>query len=1069
MPPGYYRFPTLHQDTVVFVSEDDLWSVPAEGGLARRLTASPARIAYPHFSPDGQQIAYLGREEGAEDIYLLPVEGGEARRLTFIASRLGRNAGWTPEGRIVFSCNWRKPILRWVELYSVDPAGGEPQALNLGPARSIAYGPNGAQVIGRNTDDPRHWKRDRGGTIGRLWVDASGSGQFQPLIDLAGDLGAPLWIGQRIYFLSDHEGIGNLYSCLPNGQDLRRHTHHSDYYACNAATDGRRIVYHAGAELYVYDPATNRTARIAVQYRSARSQRRRKFVSAGRYLDSWTLSADGQQIALTTRGRAFAFANWRGAVFAPGEAQGVRFRHAHWLNDGQRLIALTDGTGEERFAILRADGAQPPVLLPELDIGRVTQVGVNPRHDLIAFTNQRHELFTLDLDSGELRLLARGTAKTTRGDRWTVGRRYTFEWSPDGEWLAYSLTLSTHHSALSLWQRATGQHFRLTQPLLRDEAPSFDPQGRYLCFLSYRTFNPVADNTHFEISFPNGIRPYLIPLRRDLPSPFGLAAGTDGAASAGAALHIDTEGLTERVVAFPLEDGQYGRIFGIMGDKVVYSRYPIKGLFDSDWEVMPYPKGALYVYDLTTREEKLLAQPIDDFAISRDKSAVLYRLDERLRVIRLDHPPEADAGDAPGPQSGWLDLNRVKVEAHPAAEWSQMLREAWRLQRDHYWTADMSQVDWQAVYARYAPLVARVNCRSELSALIWEMQSELGIGHAYEDGGDYAQGPDYAQGYLGADYAYDPARGGWRITHVVRGDSWQERYNSPLNAPGLNIQVGDCLLAINGRRLGAALSPGAALVNMAGCEVALTLADEQGSTRLVTVKALADEMPARYREWVNANRAHVHEATNGRVGYLHLPDMEVEGYAEFHRGYLQEIHREALIVDARYNTGGYVSALILEKLRRRRTGYVNPRWGTPDGYPADTLIGPLVALCNEFTGSDGDIFAHNFKLMGLGPLIGRRTWGGVIGIAPRNPLVDGTITTQPEHAYWFADVGWGIENHGTEPDIEVENRPQDYAQGRDPQLERAIAEVLALLEANPPTLPDFSAKPDRRPPTLPPP
>lgn len=397
-----------------------------------------------------------------------------------------------------------------------------------------------------------------------------------------------------------------------------------------------------------------------------------------------------------------------------------------------------------------------------------------------------------------------------------------------------------------------------------------------------------------------------------------------------------------------------------------------------------------------------------------------------------------------------------------------MYREAWRLQREQFWSEDMSQVAWAAVYDRYLPLLDRVNTRGEVSDLLWEMQGELGTSHAYEMGGEYRAGPQYQQGYLGAEWSLDDETGHYRITRLVNGDPGDPTASSPLIAPGANVGVGDAILAINGQPVGRTRSPQELLVNQADAEIVLAVASgTDGEPRLVTVKALRDEKPARYRDWVEQNQRHVHEATGGRVGYVHIPDMGPNGYAEFHRAYLTEYDREALIVDVRNNGGGNVSGLILEKLSRRRTAYVFPRWSRPGPYPEESPRGPMVAVTDELAGSDGDIFCHNFKLLGLGPLIGKRTWGGVIGIDPRHALVDGTITTQPEFSFWFTDVGWQVENYGTEPDIEVDNTPQDCAAGRDAQLDRAIAEAQARLDGAPSMVPDPSARPSRAQPPLP--
>jgi tricorn protease len=534
---------------------------------------------------------------------------------------------------------------------------------------------------------------------------------------------------------------------------------------------------------------------------------------------------------------------------------------------------------------------------------------------------------------------------------------------------------------------------------------------------------------------------------------------------------IDLEGIESRVLAFPVPAGRYRQIHGIKG-KALFTSYPVTGtLGQSQRDEENSPKSRLEMYEFETQKKEAIVSEVDSFQIGSDRKTLIYRSGSKLRVMKAgEKSDEGKAKKGPGRESGWIDLGRIRVSVDRGLEWKQMYREAWRLQREHFWTPNMSSVDWELIYDRYEKLLSRVTTRSEFSDLIWEMQGELGTSHAYERGGDYRSGPRYAQGFLGADFEYDGDHDCYRIAHIVQGDVWKEGKDSPLNAPGINVKPGDKLIAIGGRKLSKSLTPNELLVNQAGREINLTFStdDEENPVRTVCVKSLSDETPARYREWVQTNRAKVHEQTNGRVGYVHIPDMGAAGYAEFHRYYLAEVCHDALIVDVRCNSGGHVSQLILEKLARKRIGYDLPRWGEPMPYPNDSVLGPIVALNDEFAGSDGDIFSHCFKLMNLGVLVGKRTWGGVIGISSRYSLVDGSTTTQPEYSYWFKDVGWGVENYGTDPDVEVEIKPQDYAQGKDPQLDRAIEEVLKQLEENPPEKPGFNGRPDLSLPKLPP-
>ncbi|HLX58712.1 MAG TPA: S41 family peptidase [Ktedonobacteraceae bacterium] len=1085
---GYVRYPTIHQDQIVFVSEDDLWLVSSEGGRAERLTAGVGEVSYPRFSPDGKLLAFIGREEGPGEVYVMPASGDVARRLTYQGA-LCRVAGWLPSGEeILYASNAGQFAIRFEVLYSIAPGGGEPRQLPYGMANAISFGPRGGVVIGRNINirDFAYQKRYRGGRVGHLWCDIEGSGTFQRLLQLDGNIADPCWIGERIYFLSDHEGVGNVYSCTPQGEDVRRHTYHTDFYARHMSGDGQRLVYHAGADLYLFDPDADAGRRVDVEQPSIRTQRNRKFVSAGSYLNDYQLHPQGYAVALTTRGKAFTMGNWEGPTLQHGELDGVRYRHLNWLNDGKRLVAIHDAPGRESLIVFNPEDASEPQTFPDIEFGRVISLAVSPTDDALALSNHRNELIMVDLEAASSRVLDRSDFGHIRG----------FDWSPDGRWLAYGFTFTNQKTAIKLCNLETGETHFVTEPVLEDVDPCFDPEGKYLYFLGYRILNPVYDNLQFDLSFPRGVKPYAITLQRDLRSPFmpepkapsekekgkdqeekqkenGDENGTDTtepeeeqeeAAKKPPAIVIDLDGITHRALPFPVSEGLYYSIGGING-KALFLVYPIQGAIrqpDDDYE----SQGHIDSFDFEKQKYEKLIDNVSGFNLSRDYKYLIYRSQRRLRVLKAgDKPPKSD-NDRSNRESGWLDLDRVKVSVQPAAEWKQMFAEAWRLQREHFWTADMSGIDWDAIYTQYAPLVERVSSRSELSDLFWELQGELNTSHAYETGGEYRWHPHYRQGFLGVDWNYDSESQHYRIAHIIIGDPSDSKATSPLTIPGLNVNEGDAVLAINGQRVGAIgagranRSPQELLVNQANNEVQLTIEDAQtGETRVVTVKAVPDEMAARYREWVEHNRNIVHEKSQGKVGYIHIPDMSAGGYAEFHRSFLTEYDYPGLLVDVRYNGGGHVSGLLLEKLARKRVGYSFPRWGQPRPYPYESPRGPMVALTNEHAGSDGDIFSHSFKLMGLGPLIGKRTWGGVIGTSFHHRLVDGTHTTQPEYAFWFRDVGWNVENYGTDPDIEVDIAPQDFARGDDPQLDRAIAEALRMIEERP----ALEAEPEERP------
>ena len=1066
---GYYRFPAIHADTIYFVAEDDLWCVSASGGVPYRLTAALGEMGRMAVSPDGQWIAITAREEKHTEVYAVPASGGPLRRLTYLgATSFVR--GFTPEGDVTFSSDAAQPFHRMAWMYRIPIAGGHPQRFPFGRANDLSFGADGRKVIGRNTSDLGRWKRYRGGTAGKLWIDKTGDGRFESLLpDLAGNLASPMWVGDRIFFLSDHEGIGNVYSCTLEGENIRRHTDHEEHFARWATTDGRRITYQSGGDIYILDPATNQVRRVAIEWHGPATQTQRKFIRVEDFIEDTALHPAGHSVTMDCRGKPVTLGLWEGPVSQHGIADGVRYRFPQWLPDGKTLVAVSDASREERIEVFRDDRSTRS--LDSLDIGRVASMLVSPASNHVAVSNHKQELLLVDLDAETARVI----------DHSAYRRIQDLAWSPDGAWIAYDYGTSRDTSAIKLHEIATGRSFLASTPEFRDFSPAFDPEGKYLYFLSHRSFDPVYDSYYFSLGFPKGVKPCLIVLSKDedsplVPKPHGFGdespglsekAGKTAEKTPKTATIVDPEGIERRILSLPVPEGIYRQIAGLPG-KVLFTSFPVAGSLQRDWSSRDLSGGDLQCFEFRSQKSETLLGDVLWFGISNDGSTLLYRSGNRLRAVnaraKIEKPPE----EKPSRHSGWLDLSRIRISIEPRQEWKQMFHDIWRLQREYFWTEDMSGVDWHHVRNRYAPLLDRVSTRSEFSDLIWEMQGELGTSHAYEMGGDYRPAPEMPLGHLGADVEFDRESNSYRIAHIVDGDSWDPAQGSPLLAPGLNLRNGDRLLAIAGKTLSSNTPPASQLVNQAGTPMELTVADADGANvRRVTVTTLRSDAAARYREWVETNRKTVHEKTGGRTGYLHIPDMGPRGYSEFHRYYILEAERESLIVDVRYNGGGHVSQLILEKLARKRIGYDFQRWGTTIPYPQASVAGPMVGITNEHAGSDGDMFSHAFKMMKLGPLVGRRTWGGVIGIEPRHRLVDGSITTQPEYSFWFEDVQWGVENFGTVPDVDVEISPQDYAAGLDPQLNKAIELVIQALKEKPPRVPEPSSRPHLPLPQLP--
>lgn len=1047
----------------------------AKGGTATRLTSSVGAALAPVASPDGCWVAYLGRDEGSEDIWVMPSEGGLTKRLTYTGSgSLAQPIAWTADSKAVIGWSSQGGFHRYQTRLWTYPLDGSPATLlpTGNGATEISYAPNGkANVIGRNTGrgperEAAWWKRYRGGTAGVLWIDVEGSGQYRPFAsDLKGNLSDAHWVGDRIFFLSDHEGINNVYSKTPQDGDLRRHTTSREFYLRHMASDGKCLSYMSAGELFVLDPSEAKERKIDVKLPSARTQLQRKFVSAKQWLESADLHPKSHQLLVVARGKMATLGNWDGAVVQQGSAQGVRYRAATWLSDGKRFAAVSDMSLEER---LELRDAETTLLLREFrdfDCGIVREIRANPRDARIAFTNHRAELWVADLDSSKYELVERGPM--------LYGIR-GFDWSPCGKLLAYALHEHASSSRIKIWDGSQARS--VTDGSFTDVSPSFDPEGRYLSFLSQRHFNPVYDSSYFELSFPANVTPFMVVLAKDTPSPFTPSSKPvveakesekedrkDASETKALETKIDWEGLADRVLSFPLASVAHNYVVleSVKGG-VALLKMPIEGSKDDIWLAEEEEgRGEVEFWDYRERKADTILHKVSSLSRGQDGQSLLVTNGKRLRLGTVKTLKDASKEEGFSSKSGKVDLKRVHFEVDPRSEWKQMFREAWRLQRDYFWDEKMCGIDWQRMHDRYAPVVERVGARSEISDLIWELHGELGTSHAYEMMGDYRRPPRYAQGHLGADITWNEAAQGWRIDKILRGDTWDPKTSSPLLRPGSNVAVGDVLRSISGIKLSRTVSPDQVLVNRPSEEVLLEILSQgKGNPLRVPVCTIPNEYPLRYREWVENNRRYVHEASDGKVGYLHIPNMVGPGFSEFHRAWANEVYKGALLVDVRYNGGGHVSELLLEKLARKRIGWGLPRHGIPDPYPAYTVGGPMLALTNEYAGSDGDIFSHGFKLMKLGLLVGKRTWGGVVGIFPQRPLVDGTWTSQPQFATWFQDVQWGVENYGTDPDVVVENRPQDDFKGEDVQLKTSVKMLLEILAKTPSSKPDFVERPD---------
>lgn len=1014
---GYYQYPTIFHNTLIFLTEEDLFRVPLTGGEAFRLT-SGASAGRPCLSPDGTKVAFSSELEGSRDLYVMDLEDGGISRLTYLGGNL-EAVTWAPDSSsVIFSTDAYSPFPQESFLYSVLLSTKQISKLPLGPAVSISFSGEGESALCRNAKDLAHRKRNRGGGTGEVWVKDGSSKDWRHLDAAQPNCASPIIINHRVYFVSDTEGHGELYSCTLNGGELRKESSNKEYYVRYPSTNGSRIVYQAGGEIFLFDPKSTLTTKVEIALRSSRNHTRRRFIDAARWVEDYDINKRADRALIVTRGRSFVLPLPEGPVQQLGRADGVRYQHARFIHDDESVIVVSDEDGSLRLELYDGKSGELRNRL-DLELGRPSEIKANPRNAKVAIKNQKGDLLLVDLEKGTVNHVAHAAFTLFNG----------WDWSPDGRWLAFSALDTPSLARIVLYDSEELTSYFATRGDSFDVSPSFDPEGRYLYFLSSIVDEPVYDSGNVELGFPMGLRPFALILRKGNPSPLEMKIDDDYSDPSHL---IDPVGIERRIVAIPVPTKRYKKVEALSGDTLLLlSEPPTKGRW---WESYDSPTASIDSFNLKTKQLEVYIEKATDFSVSQLHKYAICQVGQDLRLGR-------DTA---------IDLGRIKLRVDPRAEWRQMFRETWQKQRDYFWTEEMNGIDWTRMSGRYEPLLGRIGTRSELSDLLKELQGELGNGHAMERGGDYPSGSECSQGSLGAELTYDSATKSYLIERIIRGDSWDCSAFSPLEAAGVN--EGERIVAIDNQRTTQTISPNMLLINKAGSDTVVRIAcGASGKERDVVLRPLGDERMLRYRAWIESNRERVHERSSGRLGYLHMPDMFTSGYTEFRRYYLSEVRREGLIVDVRYNRGGHTSYLILERLARRRLGHEMGRWTRKIVYPP-LSPGPLAAITNQFCGSDGEVFTHGFKLLGLGPVIGTRTGGALVGLCRFDPLLDGGLVTQPERAQWFEDVGYGLENRGVEPDILVEITPEQAGVGDDPQLDRAIEEALARCELNFPLL-----------------
>jgi tricorn protease len=1035
-----FRHPTVSHDMVAFEYGGDLWVVPRTGGDARRLTATPSLETDPYFSPDGSQIAYTATVAGNTDVYVIPVTGGEPKRLTYHPG-VDVVRGWTPDGKRVVFASSRGTVPTpgansFFRLWTVGVDGDMPQQLPMPRAYAGSLSPDGKRMAYQDhpvqmfaamwaENQSSQWRRYRGGRTQQIRI-MNLSDYSEDQVPGAGSNNTdPMWVGNTVYFLSDRDNTVNLVSYNLDTKQLAPLTHHRDFDIKAAAATSDAIVYEQAGTIHLVDlkSGQSRDLDIRVNGDFPWAEPRLRKVS-NLIADNAALSPTGVRAAFEARGDIFtltADGQYRNLT----QSSGVHDRSPAWSPDGAHIAWLSDASDEYQLMIGDQLGAAAPRAIPLPSTAFFSSPVWSPDSKHLLLEDNNKNLWNVDIASGHF----------TRVDTDTYddpGRGLDATWSPDSRWIAYSKSLDSHMRAIFVYSVATDKATQVTDRMADAISPAFDANGKYLYFLASTNLAFAGgwlDMSAEEQKVKRSV--YLLVLSTSDASPFLPVSADEPATSdttkPGAA-RVDLDGSQQRIVAVPLPPAEYtSLVAGAAG-------------------TFFYTEGAesqhLSLYRLAEKKPTSLIEGISSYDVSADRKKLLYHAGDHWGIIAGDQP--AKVGD------GALDVDQLAMVVDPKAEWAEMFRDAWRTQREFFYDAKMHGNNWQAIYDKYKVFVPYIEHRADLGYLIAMVGGELTVGHSYLEGpGDVPDTAHVAVGVLGADYAVD--HGYYRIQKIYSTGQWNPSLQAPLAVPGLKVAEGDYILAVNGRAVLAPANLYRFFEGTANRQTTLRVNSAPGlqGSWLVTVVPIEDDEPLRTAAWIEGNRLLVDKLSGGRLGYVWLPNTAGGGYTSFKRMYFPQIDKDGMIIDERYNQGGEIADYIVDALNRPVVGYFAERAGKPITMPMMTAPGPKVMVVNESAGSGGDALPYYFRAMKLGPLVGTRTWGGLVGTLLVPPVTDNGGITAPNLAFYNTEGKWGIENEGITPDIEVENTPAEVIKGHDPQLERAVAEALRLLNEHP--------------------
>lgn len=1033
-----FRFPAISGDTIVFTYAGDLYSVLKKGGEARKLTSGDGYEMFARFSPDGKTIAFTGQYDGNTEVFTIPAKGGEPKRITYtatlsrddISDRMGPNnivTTWTPDGKNIIYRSRKQSFNSFVgALYSVSKNGGMSEQLPLPAGGFCSYSPDGKKLaFNRVMREFRTWKYYHGGMADDIWIYDFASKTTENITNNDAQDIFPMWNGKRIFFLSDRDRTMNLFSYNTETKETQKLTEFKEYDIKFPSIKGSQIVFENGGFIYIYNIDIQKLEKVNITINNDFKESRNQFVDASKFINSYGISPKAQRLAVSARGDIFTVPVKEGITYNFTQSSGTFDRNVEWSPNGKYVAFISDKEGEYDVYIMPADGSGEMQKLSSDAKSYKFELQWSPDSKYILWSDKNMNLRYVNIETKEVTQVAHSLTWEIRD----------YNWSPDSRWICYADNDGTGMSQIYLFDTQAKRSRTVTDKWYESSNPVFSNDGKYLFFVSKRVFNPIYSEVEWNNAYNNMNKIYFITLQENEKSPFAATNDMDADEEVKKSdekqdviVIVDFENIENRVVDLPIPAGYYWNISA--PDNRVYYNYLTTG-----------KKPTLKFYDLVEKKETELGEGYS-YRLTANSKKMLLAKDNNLQVIPL--PSAAVKIDKP------IDLSGLKVWVNKHEEWAQIYKEAWRQMRDFFYDANMHGLDWNAMYNKYEVLVPYVNNRNDLNYLIGELIGELNIGHAYTGGGDRTMPKRYKTGLLGAQLSKDTESGFFKIDKILKGENFNSDLYSPLTEVGLNAEEGNYILKVDGKSCKDYSDFYELMFDKADKIVSIkinSIASEEGA-RTILVKPISDEASLYYYNWVQDNIDKVNKATEGQVGYIHIPDMGREGLNEFIKYFYPQLSKKALIIDDRGNGGGNVSPMIIERLRREITrANILRNSSVPTQTPTKMMLGPMFLLVNGYSASDGDLFPYSFRKHNLGLIIGKRTWGGVVGIRGSLPFIDGGNLTRPEFASYSADgTEWIIEGHGVEPDIEIDNDPAKEYAGEDQQLNKAIEEAMKSLK-----------------------